>query len=135
MHHSFMNNNATLWEVQMAHISIEHSMMMHTIPANQLQTTHSGSSDSTQTAWKMLPNTPTYGPGAAVLAGNLLAVGARETCDGGASKKTVYMYLPSAKSWIYIGDTCSTTQHCSRHNYNILMFKFVHCIIHCINTQ
>ena len=52
----------------------------------------------------MLPNTPTYGPGAAVLAGNLAAVGGRETADGGASKKVLYMYSPSTKSGICIGD-------------------------------
>ena len=67
-------------------------MMVYTIPANQI--THSGSSDGTLSAWKMLPNTPTYGPGAA---GNLVAVGGRETSDGGTSKKVVYKYSPSAK--------------------------------------
>ena len=76
-------------------------LLGNAVPANQ--TTHSGSSD-TQSAWKTLPNTPTYGPAAAVLAGNLLAIGGNETSDGGAAKKAVYMYSPSNNSWIYISD-------------------------------
>ena len=76
-------------------------------------------------------NTPTYGPGAAVLPGNLVAVGGRETSDEGASKKIVYMYLPSTKSWTYNGDLpapLSSTAviiiitHC-------MMFRFVHCMV------
>ena len=76
-------------------------LLRNVVPANQ--TTHSGSSD-TQSAWKMLPNTPTYQPAAAVLAGNLLAIGGEETSGGGADKKEVYMYSPSTHSWIYIND-------------------------------
>ena len=76
-------------------------LLRNAVPANQ--TTHSGSSD-TQSVWKMLPNTPTYQPAAAVLAGNLLAVGGYETSEGGADKKEVYMYSPSTNSWIYISD-------------------------------
>ena len=76
-------------------------LLGNAVPANQ--TTHSGSSD-TQSVWKALPNTPTYRPAAAVLAGNLLAIGGEETSKGGAAKKEVYMYSPSTNSWIYIGD-------------------------------
>ena len=76
-------------------------LLRNAVPANQ--TTHSGSSD-TQSAWKMLPNTPTYQPAAAVLAGNLLAIGGSGTSGGGATKKEVYMYSPSTNSWIYISD-------------------------------
>ena len=76
-------------------------LLRNAVPANQ--TTHSGSSD-TQSAWKTLPNTPTYQPPAAVLAGNLLAIGGKETFEGGAPKKEVYMYSPSTNSWIYISD-------------------------------
>ena len=47
-------------------------LLRNAIPANK--TTHSGNSD-TQSAWKTLPDTPVYGPTAAVLAGNLLAIG------------------------------------------------------------
>ena len=76
-------------------------LLCNAVPANQ--TTHSGSSD-TQSAWKTLPNTPTYEPAAAVLAGNLLAIGGKETSKVGADKKEVYMYSPSTNSWIYISD-------------------------------
>ena len=76
-------------------------LLGNAVPANQ--TTHSGSSD-TQSAWKTLPNTPTYRPAAAVLAGNLLAIGGKETSEGGADMKEVYMYSPSTNSWIYISD-------------------------------
>ena len=76
-------------------------LLCNVVPANQ--TTHSGNSD-TQSAWKRLPNTPTYGSTAAVLAGNLLAIGGRETSKGGATKKEVYMYSPPTNSWIYISD-------------------------------
>ena len=76
-------------------------LLGNAVPANQ--TTHSGSSD-TQSAWKTLPNTPTYWPTAAVLAGKLLAIGGFETLEGGADMKEVYMYSPSTNSWIYISD-------------------------------
>ena len=76
-------------------------LLGNAVPANQ--TTHSGSSD-TQSVWKTLPNTPTYRPAAAMLAGNLLAIGGDETFEGGADKKEVYMYSPSTNSWIYVSD-------------------------------
>ena len=75
-------------------------LLRNAVPANQ--TTHSGSSD-TQSAWKMLPNTPTYGPATAVLAGKLLVIGGIETSRG-VPKKEVYMYSPSTNSWMYISD-------------------------------
>ena len=77
-------------------------LLGNAVPANQ--TTHSGSSDA-QSAWKTLPNTPTYLPAAAVLAGNVLAVGGKKvSLLGSASMKEVYMYSPSTNSWIYISD-------------------------------
>ena len=72
-------------------------LLGNAVPANQ--TTHSG-----QSAWKILPNTPTYQPAAAVLVGNLLAIGGKEKSEGGADMKEVYMYSPSTNSWIYISD-------------------------------
>ena len=83
-------------------------LLGNAVPANQ--TTHSGSSD-TQSAWKTLPNTPTYRPTAAVLAGNLLAIGGDETSEGGADMKEVYMYSPSTNSWIYISDLPAPRAH------------------------
>ena len=76
-------------------------LLHNAVPANQ--TTCSGSSH-TQSAWKTLPDTPTYEPAAAMLAGHLLAVGGKETSDGGADTKEVYTYSPSTNSWIYISD-------------------------------
>ena len=72
-------------------------LLGNAVPANR--TIHGGSS-GTQSAWKTLPNTPTYQPTAAVLAGNLLGIGGYE---GGATKKEVYLYSPS-NTWIYISD-------------------------------
>ena len=77
-------------------------LLGNAVPANQ--TTHSGNSD-TQSAWKTLPNTPTYRPAAAVLTGKLLAIGGKETSNlQGASKKEVYMYSPSTNFWNHISD-------------------------------
>ena len=77
-------------------------LLGNAVPANQ--TTHSDSSN-TQSAWKTLPNTPTYLPAAAVLAGNLLAVGGKKvSLLGSANTKEVYMYSPSTNSWVYISD-------------------------------
>ena len=77
-------------------------LLHNAVPANQ--TTHSGRT-FTQSAWKTLPDTPTFEPAAAVLAGRLLAVGGKETSTlGGAAVKEVYTYSPSANSWIYISD-------------------------------
>ena len=76
-------------------------LLRNAVPANR--TTHSGSTD-TLSAWKTLANTPTYEPAAAVLTGNLLATGGKETSRGRAAKENVYMFSPSTNSWIYISD-------------------------------
>ena len=69
------------------------------------QRTHSGSSDSViQSAWKSLPNMPTYQPAVAVLAGYLIAMGGKESPEGRADKKEVYFYSPCTNSWIYTSD-------------------------------
>ena len=61
------------------------------------QTPRSG---STLSAWKTLANTRTYEPSAAMLAGNIVAIGGiRKSC-----KKEVYMFSPSTNSWIHISD-------------------------------
>ena len=80
-------------------------LLCNAVPANQ--TTQSGSRTSgTQSAWKMLPNTPIYQPTAAVLAGTLLALGGQEISAGEleGDVKEVYIYSPSTNSWIYISD-------------------------------
>ena len=76
-------------------------LLGNAVPGNQA--TRGGSSD-TQSAWKTLPNTSIYRPAAAVLTGNLLAIGGDESAEGGADMKEVYMYSSSTNSWIYISD-------------------------------
>ena len=84
-------------------------LLHNAVPANQ--TTHSGSSD-TQSAWKTLLNTPTYRPIAAVLAGNLLAIGGTSISDvRSPAKKEVYIYSPSTNSWIYFTDLPAPRSH------------------------
>ena len=83
------------------HASVS-DLLHNAVPANQ--TTHSGSSD-TQSAWKILPNTPTYTPAAAILVGNLLTIGGGDKpVIGGTTMKEVYMYSTATDSWIYISD-------------------------------
>ena len=65
-------------------------LLGNAVPANQTSS-HRGSSDT----WKTLPNTPTYGPAATVLAGNLLAAG--------GDKKEMYLYSSETESWVYTG--------------------------------
>ena len=87
---------------QVLYASVE-DLLHNAVPANQ--TNHSRSSANTQSAWKTLANTLNYRPAAAVLAGNLLAIGGKETSSkGGPDKKEVYMFSPSTNSWIYISD-------------------------------
>ena len=83
------------------HASVS-DLLHNAVPANQ--TTHSGSSD-TQSAWKILPNTPTYTPAAAILVGNLLTIGGGDKpVIGGTTMKEVYMYSTATDSWVYISD-------------------------------
>ena len=78
-------------------------LLIRSVPANQ--TTRSSRISDTRLAWKALPNTPTYGPAAAVLGGHLLAVGGKENSKSeGTAKKEVFMYSPSINSWIYVSD-------------------------------
>ena len=63
----------------------------------------SGNSD-TQSAWKALPNTPTYGPTAAVLAGNLLAIeGRSDEYDDTSQSVEIFMHIVPTDTWVYIG--------------------------------
>ena len=79
-------------------------LLCNSVPVNQNTHGARGSSDTHQSAWKALPNTPNYRPAAAVLAGNLLTIGGRESTCGGVAKKEIYMYSPSTTSWVYISD-------------------------------
>ena len=77
-------------------------LLGNAVPTNQ--TTYSDSTD-TQSAWKTLPNSPTYRPVAAMLAGNLFAIGGKEESTlHTTSKKEVYLYSPSTNSWVYTSD-------------------------------
>jgi hypothetical protein len=77
-------------------------LLGNAVPANQ--TTHSGSSD-TQSAWKTLPNTPTYRPSAAVLAGNLLAIGQNERIESyNCDDYEIYVYDASTNLWACCGE-------------------------------
>ena len=86
---------------QVLYASVD-DLLRNAVPANQ--TTHSGSSD-TQSAWKTLPNTPTYKPAAAVLAGGLYAVSGRDAAEEETSGKTkVHFYSLATKAWIHVCD-------------------------------
>ena len=52
----------------------------------------------------MLPNTPTYQPAAAMLAGNLLAIGGSQISSKREGNGGVLVYSPSINSCIYISD-------------------------------
>ena len=90
------------------HISVKHSMLQLMISLAMLyQPTRPPTVVAvtlSQLGIHYLLNTPTYGPAAAVLAGNLIAIGGGKTSEGGADMKEVYMYSPSTNSWIYISD-------------------------------
>ena len=58
----------------------------------------------TKSVWKKLPDTPTYEPAAAVLAGKFLAIGGTDTAKKGANRREIYTFSESANSWMYIGD-------------------------------
>ena len=71
-------------------------LFSHAVPAIVNQTTPSDSS-GTQSAWKTLPNTPTWFPVAGVLAaGSLFALGGRKTPERRADKKEIYVYSCSS---------------------------------------
>ena len=78
-------------------------LLHHAVLHNKTPHDCRGDSDS-QSAWKTLPNIPSYRPTAAIVAGNLLAIGGNAACEGRAYKSEVYMYSVSSNSWIYISD-------------------------------
>ena len=88
---------------QVVYTSID-DLLYNAVPANQ--TTHSGGSSDTQSAWKTLPNTPTflYGQVAATLADNLLTIGGEESGEGEGNKREIYMYCPTSNQWMHISD-------------------------------
>ena len=93
-------NNGLFDLNQVIYASVD-DIFCNAIPADQ--TAHSSNADA-QSAWKSLANTPTYIPAAAMLAGNLLAIGGMGTPDDRADVKHIYMFSPSTNSWIYFSD-------------------------------
>ena len=81
------------------HYTSVDDLLQNAVPAHQ-----SSGGDTHQSAWKRIADTPTYRPTAAVLADKLLATGGSKTSKGDTVMKEVYMYSPSANSWIYISD-------------------------------
>ena len=76
-------------------------LLGNAVPANQ--TTHSDSSGTHQSAWKTLPNTPTYKPAAVVLGDGLFAISGRDGAEEGTSGKTkVHFYSFSTTAWIHV---------------------------------
>ena len=69
-------------------------LMILFVLATASENTSSSESD-TSSVWKTLPNTPTYRPAAAMLAGSLLALEGCELSAGGDDMKEVHMYSPS----------------------------------------
>ena len=57
-------------------------------------------------AWKVVANTPDYGPSAVVMSGMVLAIGGTESSDIISTEptKAVYVYSQSMDSWFHIGD-------------------------------
>lgn len=78
-------------------------LLRNAVPAHH-RTTHTDKNDTLSSAWKILPDTPTYRPAAGILAGSLLAIGGGEASISEADRRGVYMFSPSKNSWIYVGD-------------------------------
>ena len=60
--------------------------------------------DPTKPVWGMLQSTPSYQPPAAMLYGNLLAIGGWTVAGGKVARKNVYMYSATTDSWVYFSD-------------------------------
>ena len=58
----------------------------------------------TLSAWNGLPETPTYGPMATVIAGSLFILGGDETCTRTATQERIHVYSPTSNSWVYVDD-------------------------------
>ena len=63
-----------------------------------------GVQDPTKLTWRTLQTSPSYQPPAAMLFGNLLAVGGWTTSGGKVALKSIYMYSSTTDSWMYFSD-------------------------------
>ena len=60
--------------------------------------------DSTKPIWRKLQSSPSYQPPAAMLFGNLLAIGGWTTFRAKVAQKNVYIYSSTTDSWVYFSD-------------------------------
>ena len=60
--------------------------------------------DPTKLVWRRLQSTPSYQPPAAMLFGNLLAVGGWTVSGCKVAQKNIYMYSSTTDSWVYFSD-------------------------------
>ena len=78
-------------------------LLLNAVPAGIQSPFHHGH-ETTSSAWKALPSTPTNQPTAAVFAGKILALGGDKLSEGGGDAREIYLYSSSASSWIYFSD-------------------------------
>ena len=80
-------------------------LLDNAVPAGQTNGIDGNNDHSTQSAWKTLFDTPIYGPAAAMLDGNLIAIGGKEMSElRSISKNEIYMYSRSTDTWVHISD-------------------------------
>lgn len=61
---------------------------------------NSGLSHTFSSVWKRLPETPTCGPMATIIAGSLFILGGDETCTRTATQERIHVYSPSSNTWV-----------------------------------
>ena len=66
-----------------------------------------------QSAWKELPNTPTYNPAACTLVDSLIICG---ECDKTSNKCALLAFSESTDSWVYVTDLPADVQQVSLGN-------------------
>ena len=59
---------------------------------------------TSSSSWKILLETPTYGPMATVIAGSLFILRGDETCAQTATQERIHVYSPTSNSWVYVND-------------------------------
>ena len=82
-----------------AHVDL---LLQKALPRDQASTDRDSTNNS---AWKVLPNTPNYGPAVATLGTSLLAVGGITTNKRTSNPQAaVHIYSPCTNAWIHISD-------------------------------
>ena len=79
------------------------NLLSNAMPVDQTNSTSNGGNAENELACKTLPNTISFNPATAILAGNIFSLGGWGDSAGGDRKKNVYVYSSSIDSWIYIG--------------------------------